>query len=42
MMRPYSVDPRERVVAEVKAVGSALSVLKTFRVGEASVVKRSQ
>lgn len=42
MARPYSLDLRERVVAQVMAGGTVRSIAKTFGVSEASVVKWSQ
>ena len=42
MVKPYSVDLRERVVAAVAAGASCRSVADTFGVSVASVVKWSQ
>ena len=42
MVRPYSLDLRERVVAAVAAGESCRTVAKTFKVSVASVVKWSQ
>lgn len=42
MVRPYSLDLRERVVAAVEAGDSCRAVAQTFRVSVASVVKWSQ
>jgi len=42
MVRPYSLDLRERVVAAVESGQSCRAVAKTFGVGVSSVVKWSQ
>ena len=42
MVRPYSLDLRERVVAAVGSGRSCRAVAETFGVSVASVVKRSQ
>jgi transposase len=42
MVRPYSLDLRERVVAAVKAGQSCRAVAKTFEVSVSSVVKWHQ